>query len=123
MSLHHSLCHALGGTFGLPHAETHTAVLPHAISYNDPNTKDAMEKLAAVIPRSEGDAIRGLNQLLSQLGVKRVLKSFGMKEGDIDRATEIILSRPYENPRRLERSLIRELIRRAWAGEPARADL
>jgi 4-hydroxy-tetrahydrodipicolinate synthase len=30
MALHHKLCHTLGGLFNLPHAETHTVVLPHA---------------------------------------------------------------------------------------------
>jgi len=36
MSLHHKLCHVLGGSFGLPHAETHTVILPHAVAYNEP---------------------------------------------------------------------------------------
>ena len=34
MALHHKLCHTLGGSFNLPHAETHTVVLPHALAYN-----------------------------------------------------------------------------------------
>src|SRR5262245_19141915 len=29
MALHHKLCHTLGGSFNLPHAEPHTIVLPH----------------------------------------------------------------------------------------------
>ncbi|MET8331578.1 iron-containing alcohol dehydrogenase [Streptomyces sp. NPDC005181] len=32
--LHHKICHALGGTFDLPHAGTHTAVLPHVLAFN-----------------------------------------------------------------------------------------
>ncbi len=36
MALHHKLCHTLGGTFDLPHAETHTIMLPHALAYNAP---------------------------------------------------------------------------------------
>ncbi len=32
MALHHKLCHTLGGTFALPHAETHTVMLPHALA-------------------------------------------------------------------------------------------
>ena len=35
-ALHHKLCHTLGGSFNLPHAETHTVVLPHAVAYNAP---------------------------------------------------------------------------------------
>src|SRR3546814_9038445 len=37
VALHHKLCHTLGGTFDMPHAQTHTAVLPHAIAYNAPS--------------------------------------------------------------------------------------
>lgn len=123
MSLHHKLCHTLGGTFNLPHAETHTAVLPHAIAYNAPKIPGAMEKLADALPESNGDAIRGLNVLLEKLKVKRGLSEFGMKEGDVDKAADIAVSNPYWNPREIEREPIRELIRRVWAGEPARADL
>lgn len=32
MALHHKRCHTLGGRFNLPHAETHTIGLPHAIA-------------------------------------------------------------------------------------------
>lgn len=123
MALHHKLCHTLGGSFNLPHAETHTIVLPHALSYNAPAIPDAMEKLASVLPGSEGDATKGLNVLLEKLQVKRALKDYGMKEEDIDKAAEIAVSNQYPNPRKVEKEPIRELIRRAWAGEPARADL
>ena len=34
MALHHKLCHVLGGSFGLPHADVHTVILPHAVSFN-----------------------------------------------------------------------------------------
>jgi alcohol dehydrogenase class IV len=120
MALHHKLCHTLGGSLGLPHAETHTIILPHAVAYNAPAITDTMERLASVLPGSEGDAIRGLNVLLEKLEVSRALKDFGMKEEDIDMATEIAMSMQYANPRAMERDGIRELIRRAWAGEPAR---
>src|SRR3546814_9661011 len=44
VALHHKLCHTLGGTFDMPHAQTHTAVLPHAIAYNAPSVPEAMER-------------------------------------------------------------------------------
>lgn len=123
MSLHHKLCHALGGSFNLPHAQTHTVILPHALSYNAPEIPEVMDTLAKALPGSNGDAVQGLNVLLSGLKVERSLKAFGMREEDIDKATDIALSKPYYNPRKVERTAIRELIRRAWAGEDARADL
>lgn len=122
MSIHHKLCHTLGGSFNLPHAETHTAVLPHAISYNATVVPTAMKKLAEALPESNGNAIHGLNVLLEKLQVKRDLKYYGLKEGDIDKAAEAVAGSSYWNPREIEKEAIRELIRRVWAGEPAKAD-
>lgn len=123
MSLHHKLCHTLGGSFNMPHAETHTIILAHALAYNAPTIPEVMKKLADVLPGSDGDAIKGLNVLLENLKVKTALKDFGLKEEDIDKAAEIAVSNPYWNPRPIEKGPIRELLRRAWAGEAARVDL
>ncbi|KEQ94083.1 hypothetical protein AUEXF2481DRAFT_292294 [Aureobasidium subglaciale EXF-2481] len=123
MALHHKLCHTLGGSLNLPHAETHTVVLAHALAYNAPAIPEQMEKIASVLPDSDGDAIKGLNIFLDKLGVSRALKDFGMQEEDIDKATDIAMSMQYANPRAMERDSIRELIRRAWSGESAKADV
>lgn len=124
MALHHKLCHTLGGSFNLPHAEVHTIVLPHALAYNAPAlTKEVLDSLAAVLPGSEGDAVKGLNLLLEKMGVERALKTYGMKEEDVDKAADLAVAKPYPNPRKVERTEIREVIRRAWAGEPASAKL
>lgn len=123
MCLHHKLCHSLGGSFNLPHAETHTAVLPHALAYNAPQVPEVMARLARTFPDGNGDAIHGLNLLLEKLKVNRSLRDIGMKEEDIDKAADIATTNLYWNPRDIERRPIRELIRRAWAGEAARVDL
>jgi len=122
MALHHKLCHTLGGSFGLKHAETHTIVLPHALSYNAPAIPELMAKLATLFPDSQGDALRGLDSLLGKLDAPRALKDLGMEEKDIDKAADIAMSNEYSNPRALEREPIRELIRRAWSGESARVE-
>jgi maleylacetate reductase len=49
MALHHKLCHTLGGSFNLPHAETHTVVLPHALAYNAKAAPDAMGRIARAL--------------------------------------------------------------------------
>ncbi|RBA13241.1 hypothetical protein FPRO05_13668 [Fusarium proliferatum] len=123
MGLHHKICHVLGGSFGLPHAETHTVMLPHSLSYNAPCIPEQMAKLAAVFPGSEGDALKGLGLLLGKLPVPGGLQELGMKESDIERASQIATSNQYPNPRPLELKWIFELLRRAWAGEPAEATL
>ncbi|KAF3206596.1 hypothetical protein TWF106_011213 [Orbilia oligospora] len=124
MALHHKLCHTLGGSFNLPHAETHTIVLPHAIAYNSKAIPaDMLARLADSLPESNGDAVGGLNVLLNKLGVKRALRDYGMKEEDVDKAAEIATSNPYYNPREIKKDEIHEVIRRAVVGEEARADI
>lgn len=122
MALHHKLCHTLGGTFNLPHAETHVSILPHALAYNAPNAPTAMAKLAGVLPDSQGDPVRGINTLYQRLGVHLNLRSLGMPESGINKAADIAASNPYKNPRPLETDALRELIRRAWSGEKASQD-
>jgi alcohol dehydrogenase class IV len=123
MALHHKLCHTLGGSFNMPHAETHAIILPHALSYNAPSIPGVMKKIASILPESDGDAVKGLNILLERLNIKRSLKDFGFKEEDIDRAAEIAVGNPYYNPRPVELGPIKEVLRRAWAGEDGRADI
>ncbi|SFJ51996.1 maleylacetate reductase [Bradyrhizobium sp. Gha] len=116
MALHHKLCHTLGGTFDLPHAETHTIVLPHALAYNAPTVPDAMARIARAIGVS--DASQGLFELAKRLGAKVALRDIGMPESGIDKAADLAVTNAYWNPRPLERGAIRDLIARAWAGEP-----
>jgi maleylacetate reductase len=116
MSLHHKLCHVLGGTFNLPHAETHTVVLPHAIAYNESAEPEVMRSLAELIGTNSPSS--GLYELIGRLGAKRSLRELGMPETGIEKAVSEATQNPYWNPRELERESIRELIRRAWAGEP-----
>jgi maleylacetate reductase len=116
MSLHHKLCHVLGGTFNLPHAETHTVILPHAIAYNEPAEAAVMRLIAESIGTDSPSL--GLYQLSGQLGAKRSLRELGMPATGIEKAALQATQNPYWNPRKLELAPIRELIRRAWAGEP-----
>src|ERR1700730_6354753 len=66
MALHHKLCHTLGGSFNLPHAETHTIVLPHALSYNAPAVPEACRVIAEAL--GTDDAARGLYDLAARIG-------------------------------------------------------
>ena len=114
MGLHHKLCHTLGGSFDLPHAETHSVVLPYAIAYNAV-ARAAMTTVAKAIGRS--DAADGMRALATELGAPLSLQALGMPEAGLDRAAELATLTPYPNPRPVERGPIRELLGRAWAGE------
>jgi maleylacetate reductase len=118
MALHHKLCHTLGGSFNLPHAETHTVVLPHAVAYNRAAAPEAMQ-LAADALDAENAAL-ALYALARALGAPLALKDIGMRETDLDRAAEIATKSPYYNPRPVEYGAIRKLLDDAYHGrEPA----
>lgn len=114
MALHHKLCHTLGGSFDLPHAETHAVVLPHAVAYNAPAAPEAMERVARAL--GAADAARGLWDLAGSLGAPRALRELGMPQEGIERAADLAVANPYWNPRPIEREAIRALLERAWAG-------
>jgi len=114
MALHHKLCHTLGGSFDLPHAQTHTIVLPHAVAYNANAAAEAMTAIARAL--GAGSAAQGLYDLAQALEAPLALKDLGMPEDGIDRAAELAVQNLYWNPRKLEHKAIRELIAQAWAG-------
>ena len=116
MGLHHKLAHVMGGTFNLSHADTHTILLPHALAFNAPAVQPAMARMARALGRT--DVPQALRGIAESFGAPRGLKDIGMPEEGIDRAAGIVFRNPYDNPRPLAEEPIRELIRRAWAGEP-----
>ena len=116
MSLHHKLCHTLGGTLDLPHAQTHTVVLPHALAYNQPAAPQAVAALSRALGGTS-DPAGELWELASRLGAPRSLAELGMKEPDIPRIAELAVADPYANPRPVTRDGVESLLRAAWAGD------
>lgn len=116
MALHHKLCHTLGGTFGLPHAETHAILLPHALAYNLPFAPEAHRVLARTFHLE--DPTFALEQFTRRLSLPRALSQLGMPEAAIDHAADLAVRNAYPNPRPLEREALRGLLARAWAGDP-----
>jgi maleylacetate reductase len=114
MALHHKLCHVLGGTFNLPHAETHTVILPHATAYNAAGSADAMTRIARALGVKK--AAGGLFDLAQQLSAPLSLSELGMQEAGLDKAADIAIANPYPNPRPLERTAIRQLLDDAFHG-------
>ncbi|WP_145203708.1 maleylacetate reductase [Sphingobium sp. B2] len=114
VALHHKLCHTLGGTFDMPHAETHTAVLPHAIAYNAPAAPEAMARAKRALGGE--DPAAALYDLAKSLGAEMSLAKLGMPEDGIGRAAELAVRNPYPNPRPITKEGIVRLLTRAHAG-------
>jgi alcohol dehydrogenase class IV len=118
MALHHKLCHTLGGSFNLPHAETHTIVLPHALAYNAAAAPQAMRMIAQAL--GGASAAQAVFDLAKDNGAPVALRDIGMKQADVDRACEIALQNQYPNPRPLEHGAIRQLLQDAFDGNRPR---
>ena len=117
MGLHHKLCHALGGSFDLPHAETHAVLLPHSVAYNAAAARETLRPVARVVAGDE-DAPPGaaLHDFARELGAPLSLEAFGFGHDDVERAARIAASKPYPNPAPLEEGALAALLHRAVDG-------
>ncbi|WP_033288654.1 maleylacetate reductase [Amycolatopsis jejuensis] len=111
MSLHHKLCHLLGGTFDLPHAETHTAVLPHVLAFNLPASPAAHAAL-----NLGPDPATRLYDLARSLGAEMSLKALGLPETGLSTVADQALAAPYANPRPVTTDALQTLLRNAFLG-------
>jgi maleylacetate reductase len=124
MGLHHKLCHTLGGSFNLPHAQTHTVVLPHAMAYNAPAAPDVMRRIAQAL--GVRDAPTGVYDLIVSLSGPTSLRELGLAEADVVEAARLATAAPYPNPREVTTDGVAGLLREAWHGrrpEPLVPDL
>lgn len=115
MALHHKLCHTLGGSFNLPHAETHTVILPHATHYNRDAAAEAMGRIARALGGAEPAG--ALFDLARRLRAPVSLKDIGMPREGLDRAAQLATENPYFNPRPVQYEGILELLTAAWHGQ------
>jgi alcohol dehydrogenase class IV len=115
MALHHKLCHTLGGSFDLPHAETHAIILPHAIAYN---ARAVAKELQPICDLLGGDnAGTALHGFAKSMNAPTALRDLGVTEADLDLAADLATTKPYPNPQPVTRDDIRALLQAAWAGD------
>ena len=116
MALHHKLCHTIGGAFDLPHAETHTVILPHATAFNAAVAGDLLEPVSDALGGASPGP--GLFELAKGLGAPTALRDLGMPTSGISHAADLAMANPYWNPRPLDRDAIETLVLAAYEGEP-----
>ena len=116
MALHHKLCHALGGSFDLPHAETHAVILAHAVGFNARAAGRELEPVAQIFGADHPGL--ALHQFAKALGAPLSLRDIGMKRDDLERAADLAAANPYWNPKPVSRDDILTLLQAAWAGDP-----
>jgi maleylacetate reductase len=129
--LHHKICHALGGAFNLPHAQTHAIVLPEVLAFNAPAAPDAAHRIGRALhgggpdgdgPGSGEDPVAPLRALSARLGIPHGLRELGLREDQVDEVAALVEPAvPADNPRRADGAALREIIHAAWAGAPLAA--
>jgi maleylacetate reductase len=104
--LHHKICHVLGGAYDLPHAQTHTAILPYVLAFNAPAAPRAAARIAEALGTS-------LISLYDEIGASHVLR--GVPD-NAEAARLILPSVPPSNPRPVSEDDLTALLAAAGAG-------
>lgn len=114
MAIHHKICHTLGGTFDLNHADVHCLMIPYAAAYNRDHAPGAMAAISRALQTE--DPIRGLFELMRRAATKKDLRAFGLTAADLDLAAEQAVERAYYNPRPVTRTDVRQMLQAAFEG-------
>lgn len=116
MSLHHKLCHVLGGTFDTPHAATHAFLLPYVLAYNS-RSLTAAQRAVIVEALGGGDPCKELVELGATYGAPKTLADLGLRRRDLDVVVEQVPA-SLSNPRPVEAKGLRQLLDGAFDGAP-----
>lgn len=81
---HHRICHVLGGAYGLPHASTHSVVLPYVARLMDAR----LERVARVLGVDR--AADGIRALAGRIGAPASLARIGMQASDVAEAARLV---------------------------------
>lgn len=114
MAIHHKICHTLGGTFNLPHADVHCLMIPYTAQYNAKAAPEAMARIARALNCEDGP--KGLFDLLQKVGKTLTLADMGMTPVDLDKAARLAVENPYYNPRPVTQEGVRDMLQAALVG-------
>jgi maleylacetate reductase len=114
MGLHHKLAHVLGGRFDLPHAETHTVLLPHVLAYNASAAPEAMTRIARALGLPNAPA--GLWDLAVNANAPIRLADLGLLRSDLPVAAQAATEQAYPNPREVTVEGVLALLEAAYEG-------
>ncbi|MCP3805194.1 maleylacetate reductase [Allokutzneria sp. A3M-2-11 16] len=83
--LHHKICHVLGGAYDLPHAATHTVVLPHVAEFMD---GPALAPIASAL--NAPTAADGLRALARRVDAPTSLADIGFTPANLSEAAALV---------------------------------
>jgi len=80
-SVHHKLCHLIGGRYDLPHAELHAVVLPHSLALVEAHQPDVLAPLAGILGAES--VASGARRLVADVTDGLGLSDLGVDEGQL----------------------------------------
>jgi maleylacetate reductase len=119
MGVHHKICHTLGGSYDLPHAPSHSAVIAYATQYNQDSAPEAMRAVVrafAAAGRPASSAASAVWELARDIGAPTSLQSIGFDAASIDEAAAIVVAGAPTNPRPVDLDGVRSLLSAAYEG-------
>jgi maleylacetate reductase len=127
MGLHHKLAHVLGGRYQLPHAGTHSALLPQVAAFNAPAASGPFGRAARALDVSEPAAVApAMFDLATQLGAPTSLSKLGLEPDAIEAVAKIVAPRagtaPVSNPRDFAEEDVMYLLLQAYLGKRPQAE-
>ena len=124
IAIHHKICHALGGSFGVSHGDANAIVLPHAVAFNTDAARAPIAAAARAMGAS-GDAsdvsaaaaaAPFLFDFVAGMGAPTSLEAVGFDRANLDDAAGIAMELINDNPRPVDYQGVRALLEDAWAG-------
>ena len=85
MSLHHKLCHLVGGTCNLPHAATHAVLLPKVLATCAEHAPETYAAFSDALGASEPE--KRLTEIAAAAGVPTSLQQLGVSEAQLKQLT------------------------------------
>jgi alcohol dehydrogenase class IV len=117
MGLHHKLAHVLGGKYQLPHAGTHSALLPQVAAFNAPGASRPFTRAARGLGISGPEAVgSGLFELAIHLRAPTSLADLGLEPSAIEDVGKIVAGAPVANPRDFTEDDVSYLVQQAYLG-------
>lgn len=113
VALAHSIAHALGGLYELPHGICCALALPVAMEYNLPARRAQYERIARALGASDAEAgIARVRELARQIEIPEGLRTLGVKAPDIQAIAQAAMEdgSTLFNPRELDPETMSALV-------------
>jgi alcohol dehydrogenase len=123
LGIGHSVCHSLGGRYGLSHGAANSVMVLQSLRFNLEAAHDRLAEIArATGIASEADTdparmlIAEVERLADRLGTPRTLSAIGLPAGQFARIAQDVLADPqtYWNPRPVTQTEIVAWLWSAW---------